>query len=433
MKYWNEHFECMSRDELKILQSRRLEKLVDRIYNNVPVYRQKMIDIGLEPGDIRTVDDITRLPFTVKQDLRDSYPFGMFAVPISEINRIHASSGTTGKQTVVGYTSRDLDTWAECVARGLTSCGISRKSMIHISYGYGLFTGGFGVHYGAEKVGAAVVPASTGNTERQVTLISDFRPDAICCTPSYALSLAEELHKKGLSAEDISLKVGIFGAEPWSEAMRREIEESLGLKACDIYGLSEIMGPGVACECECRKGMHVQEDHFIVEVIDPVTGEPVKPGEPGELVFTTLTKEGFPLIRYRTRDISRVNYERCECGRTTARIEKPSGRTDDMLIIRGVNVFPSQVETVLVGLGGTAPYYMIYVDRVNNRDTMEVHVEMTESFFSDKIRDVSELENKIKAGLNSLLGLSVKVKLVEPGSLPRFEGKAKHVVDARSF
>ena len=433
MNYWNEHFECMPRDELRVLQSRRLEKLVDRIYNNVPLYRKKMEDIGLEPGDIRTVDDITKLPFTLKTDLRDSYPFGMFAVPLSEINRIHASSGTTGKQTVVGYTARDLDIWAECVARGLVSCGITSKSIIHIAYGYGLFTGGLGIYNGAEKLGAAVVPASSGNTARQVTLIEDFKPDAICCTPSYALFLAEELAKKGLSPEEISLKVGVFGAEPWSEAMRASLEEKLGIKACDIYGLSEVMGPGVACECDRRKGMHVQEDHFIVEVIDPETGVPVPPGEPGELVFTTLTKQGFPLIRYRTRDISRLNYEKCECGRTTARIEKPSGRSDDMLIIRGVNVFPSQVETVLIEFGGTAPYYMIYVDRVDNHDTMEVQVEMTEAFFSDKISEINNLETRIKARLNSILGLNVKVKLTEPGSLPRFEGKAKHVIDSRKI
>ena len=423
----------MPRDELRVLQSRRLEKLVDRMYNNVPLYRKKMEDIGLEPGDIRTVDDITKLPFTLKTDLRDSYPFGMFAVPLSEINRIHASSGTTGKQTVVGYTARDLDIWAECVARGLVSCGITSKSIIHIAYGYGLFTGGLGIHNGAEKLGAAVVPASSGNTARQVTLIEDFKPDAICCTPSYALFLAEELAKKGLSPEEISLKVGVFGAEPWSEAMRASLEEKLGIKACDIYGLSEVMGPGVACECDRRKGMHVQEDHFIVEVIDPETGVPVPPGEPGELVFTTLTKQGFPLIRYRTRDISRLNYEKCECGRTTARIEKPSGRSDDMLIIRGVNVFPSQVETVLIEFGGTAPYYMIYVDRVDNHDTMEVQVEMTEAFFSDKISEINNLETRIKARLNSILGLNVKVKLTEPGSLPRFEGKAKHVIDSRKI
>lgn len=415
------------------LQSKRLVSLVKRVYENVPAYRAKMDAIGLKPSDIKSIKDLPKLPFTVKQDLRDSYPFGLFATPLSEINRIHASSGTTGKQTVVGYTKNDISMWSECVARGLYSCGIRKESVLHISYGYGLFTGGFGIHYGAEKLGAAVVPMSTGNTQRQLTLIEDFKPNAICCTPSYALSLAEELHKAGFSADEIPMKVGIFGAEPWTEEMRKEIESSLGIIACDIYGLSEVMGPGVACECEKRNGMHIQEDNFIVEVINPETGENVAPGEEGELVFTTITKEGLPLIRYRTKDISRLVYEKCECGRTTVRMMKPTGRSDDMLIIRGVNVFPSQVETVLMQLGGVAPYYMIYVDRVNNKDTMEVHVEMSDEFFSDKIKELNMLEDKIKAGLASLLGLSVKVTLVEPGTLPRFEGKSKHVVDNRKL
>ncbi len=431
MKFYDKLHECMERPELEKLQSERLTKLVENVYNNVPAYRKKMDDAGVKPGDIKGIEDITKLPFTLKSDLRDNYPFGLFAVPIGEINRIHASSGTTGKQTVVGYTKEDLDVWAECIARGLVSCGIDKGDMVHVAYGYGLFTGGLGVHDGATKLGCSVVPASSGNTARQVTLIEDFKPDAICCTPSYALFLGEELHKKGHTADDISLKVGIFGAEPWSEAMRTELEKSLGIKACDIYGLSEIMGPGVACECAERKGMHLQEDHFLVEVINPETGEHVKEGESGELVFTTLTKKGFPLIRYRTRDISRVIYEKCACGRTTARILKPSGRSDDMLIIRGVNVFPSQVETVLMEFSETSPYYMIYVDRQNNHDTMEVKVEMNEAFFSDKISDINGLEARLKARLNSLIGLSIGVTLVEPGTLPRFEGKSKHVVDNR--
>ncbi|MBP1588259.1 MAG: phenylacetate--CoA ligase [Clostridia bacterium] len=433
MNYWNKQMECMETAERRKLQSERLRDVVRRVYDNVPAYRRKMDEKGISPDDISGIDDITKLPFTLKTDLRDNYPFGMFAKPVSELARIHASSGTTGKQTVVGYTSGDLDIWAECVARGLVSCGVTSESMIHVAYGYGLFTGGLGLHDGAEKLGCAVVPASSGNTARQVTLIEDFQPDAICCTPSYALFLAEELRKKGRTPDDISLKVGIFGAEPWSEAMRVDLEKNLGIKACDIYGLSEIMGPGVACECEYRNGMHIQEDHFIVEVIDPVTEKPVAPGESGELVFTTITKEGFPLIRYRTRDISRIIYEKCECGRTTARLVKPSGRSDDMLIIRGVNVFPSQVETALMDVGGTSPYYLIYVDRIDNHDVMEVQVEMNESFFSDKISDINTLESAIKARLASLLGLSVKVKLVEPGTLPRFEGKAKHVVDSRKI
>ncbi len=433
MKFYDETHECMDRPSLEKLQSERLVKLVEYEYNNVPAYRQKMDDAGVKPGDIKGIEDITKLPFTLKSDLRDNYPFGLFAVPIGQINRIHASSGTTGKQTVVGYTKEDLDIWADCISRGLVSCGINSGDMVHIAYGYGLFTGGIGVHDGATKLGCSVVPASSGNTARQVTLIEDFKPDAICCTPSYALFLAEELRKKGHTPDDISLKVGIFGAEPWSEAMRTELEKSLGIKACDIYGLSEIMGPGVACECAERKGMHLQEDHFLVEVINPETGEHVKEGESGELVFTTLTKKGFPLVRYRTRDISRVIYEKCSCGRTTARILKPSGRSDDMLIIRGVNVFPSQVETVLMEFSETSPYYMIYVDRQSNHDTMEVKVEMNEAFFSDKISDINSLEARLKARLNSLIGLSIGVTLVEPGTLPRFEGKSKHVVDNRKI
>ncbi|MBO4261775.1 MAG: phenylacetate--CoA ligase [Clostridia bacterium] len=433
MKFYDEKHECMDRQSLEKLQSERLVKLVEYEYNNVPAYRKKMDDADVKPEDIKGIEDITKLPFTLKSDLRDNYPFGLFAVPIEKINRIHASSGTTGKQTVVGYTKEDLDVWADCISRGLVSCGINPGDMVHIAYGYGLFTGGIGVHDGATKLGCSVVPASSGNTARQVTLIEDFKPDAICCTPSYALFLAEELRKKGHTPDDISLKVGIFGAEPWSEAMRTEIEKSLGIKACDIYGLSEIMGPGVACECEKRQGMHLQEDHFLIEVINPETGEHVKEGESGELVFTTLTKKGFPLVRYRTRDISRVIYEKCSCGRTTARILKPSGRSDDMLIIRGVNVFPSQVETVLMEFSETSPYYMIYVDRQSNHDTMEVKVEMTEQFFSDKISDINGLEARLKARLNSLIGLSIGVTLVEPGTLPRFEGKSKHVVDNRKI
>ncbi len=433
MKFYDKTHECMERPELLKLQSERLVALVKKVYDNVPAYRKKMDEAGVAPEDIKGVEDITKLPFTLKSDLRDNYPFGLFAVPMEKINRIHASSGTTGKQTVVGYTKGDLDVWSDCISRGFVSCGIEPGYMVHVAYGYGLFTGGLGVHDGATKLGCSVVPASSGNTARQVTLIEDFKPDAICCTPSYALFLAEELRKKGHKPDDISLKVGVFGAEPWSEAMRQELEANLGIKACDIYGLSEIMGPGVACECEERKGMHLQEDHFLVEVIDPNTGEHVKEGESGELVFTTLTKEGFPLIRYRTRDISRVIYDKCACGRTTARILKPQGRSDDMLIIRGVNVFPSQVETVLMEFSETSPYYMIYVDRQNNHDTMEVKVEMNEAFFSDKISDINGLEARMKARLNSLIGLSIGVTLVEPGSLPRFEGKSKHVVDSRKI
>ena len=433
MKYWNEHFECMPREEIKILQSRRLQKLVDRVYNNVPHYREKMIAAGVEPGDIRSVDDIVKLPFTVKQDLRDTYPFGMFAVPMSEINRIHASSGTTGKQTVVGYTARDLDIWAECMARSLTGAGAERSSVVHVAYGYGLFTGGLGAHYGAEKIGCAVIPVSSGNTARQVTILKDFKPDYICCTPSYALYLAEELYASGGSKEDISLKAGLFGAEPWTEEMRAELESKLGIKALDIYGLSEIMGPSVSCECLEQCGMHVQEDHFLIEIIDPKTGEHVKDGEQGEVVFTTLTKEGFPLIRYRTRDLSALMTEPCACGRTTARMRRLCGRTDDMLIVRGVNVFPSQIESVLLVMGQTALHYMIIVDRKGNHDTMDVQVEMTDAYFSDSVKNIENLEGKIKARLGSVLGISVGVRLVEPKTIARSEGKAKRVEDRRNL
>ena len=433
MLYWNQHFECMPREEMRTLQSRRLQKLVDRIYNRVPHYRQKMIDAGVEPGDIRTVDDIVKLPFTTKQDLRDTYPFGMFAVDMDEINRIHASSGTTGKQTVVGYTARDIDNWAECMARSLVGAGASKKSMVHVAYGYGLFTGGLGAHYGAEKVGCAVIPVSSGNTARQITILKDFKPDILCCTPSYALYIAEELYAQGLTLDDINLKAGVFGAEPWTEEMRKDIEAKLGLKALDIYGLSEIMGPAVSCECLERKGMHIQEDHFLVEIINPETGEHVEDGEKGEVVFTTLTKEGFPLIRYRTRDISYLDRSQCACGRTSARMMKLYGRTDDMLIIRGVNVFPSQIESVLLELGETAPHYLIYVDRHGNHDTIEVQVEMTEKFFSDSVRNIEILEDKIKGRLDSVLGLNVKVRLVEPKTIARSEGKAKRVIDNRKI
>ena len=432
MKYWNEHFECMPREEIRILQSRRLQKLVDRVYNNVPHYREKMIAAGVEPGDIRTVDDIVKLPFTVKQDLRDTYPFGMFAVPMSDINRIHASSGTTGKQTVVGYTARDLDIWAECMARSLTGAGATRSSIVHVAYGYGLFTGGLGAHYGAEKIGCAVIPVSSGNTARQVTILKDFKPDYICCTPSYALYLAEELYASGGSSADIHLKAGLFGAEPWTEEMRSELESKLGIKALDIYGLSEIMGPSVSCECLEQCGMHVQEDHFLIEIINPETGIPVKDGEQGEVVFTTLTKEGFPLIRYRTRDLSYLMTEPCACGRTTARMHRLCGRTDDMLIVRGVNVFPSQIETVLMNKGYAANYQII-VDRVNNSDTIEVQVEMTPEMFSDSMSEVTAKEKELVTALKAMLGIYAKVTLVNPKTITRSEGKAVRVIDKRNL
>ena len=433
MKYWNEAMECMSIPERKKLQAERLVQLVRRVYDHVEPYRRKMDAIGLKPEDIRGLEDLEKLPFTTKQDLRDSYPYGLLAVPMKDITRIHASSGTTGKQTVVAYTANDLDMWADCMARGLVSGGASPESIVHVAYGYGLFTGGLGAHYGAEKLGAAVVPVSVGNTARQITILQDFKPDVLMATPSYAMYLAEELKASGKTPDDIYLKLGVFGAEPWSEQMRKDIEKGLGLKALDIYGLSEIMGPAVSCECGEQCGMHVQEDNFLIEILDPKTCKPVPEGEQGEVVITTLTKEGLPLIRYRTRDLSCLTTKQCACGRTTARMRRVTGRTDDMLIIRGVNVFPSQIESVLLEMGTTTPNYMIIVDRKDNHDTMEVQVEMNDELFSDQVKDLESVERDIKARLNSVLGISVKLKLVEPKTLPRSEGKAKRVIDNRKI
>lgn len=431
MQYWNKTYECMSREELQQVQSERLVNTVKRIYHNVPFYRDRMQKAGIEPGDIHGMEDLKKLPFTYKQDLRDNYPYGLFAVPMSEIVRIHASSGTTGRQTVVGYTRKDLDTWAEVMARTLVGAGASRESFIQIAYGYGLFTGGLGVHYGAERVGASVIPISGGNTKRQLQIMKDFGTTMLACTPSYALYLAEEMEEMGIRKEELSLKSGIFGAEPWSGNMRNEIEERLGITAIDIYGLSEVIGPGVATECICKCGLHVQEDHFIPEIIDPVTEEVLPPGSKGELVFTTVTKEGLPLIRYRTRDISSLDESVCECGRTSVRMSKVSGRTDDMLIIRGVNVFPSQIESVLLETGETAPHYLLIVDRVGTLDTLEVWVEMTPGIFSDEVRRLEDIEKKIHKEIESTLGITAKVRLVEPKSIERSEGKAKRVIDKR--
>jgi len=431
MQYWNPTFECMSRDEMTKVQSERLIDTVKRVFHNVPHYRDKMQKLGVEPGDIKSVEDLKKLPFTYKQDLRDTYPFGMFAVPMSEIVRIHASSGTTGKQTVVGYTRKDIDTWAEVMARAIVYAGADKNSIIQVAYGYGLFTGGLGVHYGAERIGASVIPASGGNTKRQIQMMKDFGTTHLACTPSYALYMAEEMEAMGIKKEELKLKAGIFGAEPWSENMRKEIEEKLGIVAIDIYGLSEVIGPGVACECQYKCGMHIAEDHFIPEIIDPETEEVLPPGSVGELVFTTITKEGLPLIRYRTRDISSLNYEKCECGRTFVRMNKVTGRTDDMLIIRGVNVFPSQIESVLLEVGYTAPHYLLIVDRVGKLDTLEVWVEMTQDMFSDKVRNIEDIERKLRKEIELTLGISAKVKLVEPKTIERSEGKAKRVIDKR--
>lgn len=427
---WNETKECMSRDEIHNLQSARLKKMVSHVYHNVEFYRKKMQHMGLEPGDITGIDDLKKLPFTTKNDLRDNYPFGLFAVPQSEIVRIHASSGTTGKATVVGYTRKDIDLWQECVARVLAMAGIGAQDKIQVAYGYGLFTGGLGLHYGAENLGATVIPMSTGNTQKLITMMQDFGATAIACTPSYLLHIAETLEEAG-KINEIQLKAAICGAEPWTENMRKEIEAKLNLKAFDIYGLSEILGPGVAADCEFHKGLHVYEDHFVPEIINPDTLEPCQEGEVGELVFTTITKEAIPLFRYRTKDLTSITYDKCECGRTLARIDRFKGRSDDMLIIRGVNVFPSQVEAALLEIGETSPHYLLIVDRVNNLDILEVQVEVEERFFSDEIKELEKLTQRITHVLQSALGLFVKVKLVEPKTIQRSEGKAKRVIDKR--
>lgn len=429
---WNEAKECMSRDELTSLQSKRLVKTVNRVYHNVEYYRKKMQQTGIEPGDIQGIEDLDKLPYTTKDDLRDTYPFGLFAAPQSEIVRIHASSGTTGKATVVGYTRKDIDIWAECVARALSQAGVTRGDTIQVAYGYGLFTGGLGAHYGAEHLGATVVPMSTGNTKKLTTMMKDFGVTAIACTPSYLLHIAETLEADG-DIPNIKLKAAICGAEPWTDQMRLQIEEKLHIHAHDIYGLSEIMGPGVACDCEYHKGLHVYEDHFLPEIIDPDTLKPIGADQTGELVFTTLTKEGLPLIRYRTKDLTSISYDTCECGRTLARISRFKGRSDDMLIIRGVNVFPSQVEAALLEMGGTTPHYMMIVDRVNNLDTLEIQVEVEERFFSDEIRELENLTKKIAHSIQMAIGLAAKVKLVEPRTIERSMGKAVHVIDKRKL
>ena len=429
---FNEEFETLPREALEALQRKRLQRVVERVYHTVGFYRRLLDEAGVIPDDIKTLHDIQKLPFTTKQDLRDNYPFGMFAVPMSNIVRLHASSGTTGKATVVGYTKRDIDTWSRLMARSFVAAGLTKNDIIHNAYGYGLFTGGLGAHYGAEMLGASVIPISGGNTKRQIMILQDFGPTAICCTPSYALYLAEQGEEIGVDMTSLNLRVGVLGAEPWSETMRQEIENKLNIKALDIYGLSEVIGPGVAMECEeGRNGLHVFEDHFIVETIDPITGEVVPNGEEGELVFTTLTKEAFPLIRYRTGDMSRLMKEPCRCGRTVARMARISGRSDDMLIIRGVNVFPSQIENVLLAIEGLEPHYQLIVDREGTLDTLEIQVEISETIFSDEIRTLQKIERRIAKDVKDYLGVTAAVKLVEPKSLQRFQGKAQRVVDKR--
>ena len=421
----------MSREQMHQLQSERLCKLVEHAYTNVAFYRNKMDESGVKPADIKTIEDIVKLPFTSKQDLRDNYPFGLFAVPMKDIVRVHASSGTTGKPTTVGYTRNDLEVWKEVVARCFTMCGIGSDDIMQVAYGYGLFTGGLGAHYGAEEVGASVIPISGGNTRRQLQLMADYGVTALACTPSYALHLADAMAEHGYSLKDMKVKKGVFGAEPWTENMRHELERKWGIHAYDIYGLSEIMGPGVSNDCEFHCGLHVNEDHFFPEIVHPDTKEPVPYGMEGELVFTTLTKEGIPLIRYNTRDLSTLFYEKCQCGRTLVRMKKITGRSDDMLIIRGVNLFPSQIEHVLLEMGETSAHYMLYVDRHNNLDTLELQVELDESKLTDTIKDLQNLTKRIEHALNSSIGLSVKVTLVEPKTIARSEGKAVRVVDRR--
>ncbi len=433
MKYFDEKIETMSREEMRELQSARLVDLVARMYANAPYYRAKMDAAGVKPEDIKSIDDITKLPFTTKADLRANYPFGCFAAPKSEIVRVHASSGTTGKLTVVGYTKRDLEDWATCAARALVMAGCDQNDVVHVSYGYGLFTGGLGLHYGSELLGAMTVPASAGNTMRQIALLKDFGATTLACTPSYAMVIGEEIAKAGLDLSDFKLKRGIFGAEPWSDDMKREIERKLGIEAFDIYGLSEISGPGVSMSCGGDWGLHVMEDFFYPEIVDPETLQPVPDKTDGELVFTTLNKQGIPLIRYRTRDISALNHEVCShCGRTLVRMKRVSGRTDDMLIIRGVNVFPSQIESVLMNIKEiVGSHYQIIVDRVGNLDTMEIQVELAPEVFSDEVKKIEEIRRHIEHDMMGNLGVGAKITLVSPDSLPLSTGKTVRIIDNR--
>jgi phenylacetate-CoA ligase len=431
---FDEEFETLPREALEALQLKRLVATAERVYATVPFYKKKFDEYAIKPSGLKSLKDLHRLPFTTKIDLRDNYPFGLFAVPMEQVVRIHASSGTTGKPTVVGYTRRDINTWAELMARSLAAAGAHKNDIIHNAYGYGLFTGGLGVHYGAEKLGASVIPISGGNSKRQIVIMQDFGSTVLTCTPSYALFLAETAEEMGVDFKKLKLKVGIFGAEPWSERMRDEIERKLGIQAIDIYGLSEVIGPGVSIECiEAKRGLHVFEDHFIAEIIDPQTKEVLPYGQKGELVFTTITKEAFPLIRYRTRDISVLYPEPCKCGRTHVRMERVSGRSDDMLIIRGVNVFPSQIESVLMNIEGVEPHYLLFVDRQGNLDTLDLHVEVNEKVFSDEVKNLQSLGRRIEKEIKDLLGVSVGVKLVEPKTIQRSEGKAQRVIDKRKI
>lgn len=433
VKYWNESAETMPRDELEKLQVARLNTILHRVYNNVPFYHERLDGLGIKPDDVKTIDDFRKIPFTTKAEMQASYPYEMFAVPLDDIIRIHASSGTTGRPTVVGYTRNDLEAWSELIARLLVAGGVTKKDIVQVSFGYGLFTGGFGLHYGIEKIGATVIPVSSGNTDRQLQIMQEFGSTTIICTPSYAIYLGETLADRGIGFDKIKLRVGCFGAEPWTEAMRKEIETRLNISATDNYGLSEVMGPGVSYECQAKDGMHINEDHFIAEIINPETGEVLPFGQTGELVITTLTKEGIPVLRYRTRDITSLLPKKCTCGRTFIRMTKPRGRSDDMLIIRGVNVFPSQVETVLVEMAETEPHYELIITREGALDKLEVKVELNENYFSDEMRVMHALEEKIKNRLRNALGLSAKISLVAPKTIERSIGKAKRVIDLRDY
>ncbi|BCA79764.1 phenylacetate--CoA ligase [Desulfuromonas sp. AOP6] len=433
MPIWNPKKECLDRSTLKELQLEGLKSTVHRVFEHVPCYQNKFSELKLTPGNISSLSDLSKLPFTTKEDLRLNYPYGMFAVPMREVVRIHSSSGTTGKPTVVGYTRNDLNTWTELVARFMTAAGVSADDIVQIAFGYGLFTGAFGLHYGAERIGASVIPISSGNTDKQLMIMQDYRSTALVCTPSYALTLADRMEKQGISPDSMALKVGLFGGEPWSEEMRKEIEKRLGILATDNYGLSEVMGPGIAGECEHQCGMHLFEDHFIAEIINPETGAVLPEGEVGELVLTSITKEAFPMIRYRTRDITRLTYEPCACGRTLARMQKTAGRSDDMLIIKGVNVFPTQIEEILFQVEGCEPHYQLVVDRAGTMDTLEVHVEVNEGIFFDEMKRQRAFVEMVEKRLASALGVGAKVKLVEPSSIQRYEGKASRVIDRRKI
>jgi phenylacetate-CoA ligase len=431
MKIWDPLYECMPREDLEQLQLERLQATINRVYKSVTCYKKKFDEAGIIPENIASLDDLAKLPFTSKEDLRLNYPYGMFAVPLREVVRIHSSSGTTGKPTVVGYTKNDISTWSNLVARFMTSAGVTRDDVVQIAFGYGMFTGAFGLHYGSETIGASVIPMSAGNTEKQIMIMQDYKTTVLVCTPSYALTIASRMEQMGVDPKSLSLKVGLFGAEPWSEGMRKEIENRLCISATDNYGLSEIIGPGVAGDCEFKCGMHLFEDAFIPEIIDPETGEVLPRGSVGELVLTTLTKEAFPMIRYRTRDITSLDYGKCDCGRTLVRMKKTMGRSDDMLIIKGVNVFPSQIEEILFAIEGCEPHYQLVLDREGDTDVLEVRIEVTENIFFDEMKKQKAFVELVERKIHSMLGVGASVKLVEPSLLPRHEGKAVRVIDNR--